>query len=107
MNLDKTSNNDLSDQENMHPYTIDDPFEPPLTTSVEVTIAFPSGPRWLFFATPQLLNDVGDIVEGSSARFHLGALHMIVVSELNLAIIDAVLRDLYKSGELEERTLPL
>ena len=91
----------------MHPYTIDDPFEPPLTTSVEVTIAFPGGPRWLFFATPQLLNDVGDIVEGSSARVHLGALHMIVVSELSLAIIDAVLRDLYKTGELEQRTLPL
>ncbi|NHZ63726.1 hypothetical protein [Massilia genomosp. 1] len=91
----------------MHPYTIDDPFEAPLSISVDVTIAFPSGPRWLSFATPQLLNDVGNIVDGSDARVHLGELHLIVVSELSAAIIDSVLRELYKAGELERRTLAL
>ncbi|MDQ1832545.1 hypothetical protein [Massilia scottii] len=80
-------------------------MEFPLKTCVEVTIAFPTGPRWLFFATPQLLNDVGDTVAGGSARVHLGELHMIVLSELNAATIDAVLRDLHKAGELERRTL--
>lgn len=32
---------------------------------------------------------------------------MIVVSELSLAIIDSVLRDSHKTGELEQRTFPL
>lgn len=88
-------------------YTIDDLIELPLQTSVEVTIAFPTGLRWLFFVTPELLNRVGDFVDGSTARVHLGELHMIVVSELNAGIIDSVLRGLYQDGELERRTLPL
>lgn len=44
----------------MFQYTVDDLIELPLQTSVEVTIAFPTGKRWLFFATPELLNRVGD-----------------------------------------------
>lgn len=88
-------------------YTIDDPIELPLQTSVEVTIAFPTGKRWLFFITPELLNRVGDLVDGSTARVHLGELHMIVVNELSAGIIDSVLRDLHRNGELERRTLPL
>jgi hypothetical protein len=88
-------------------YTIDDLIELPLQTSVEVTIAFPTGKRWLFFVTPELLNRVGDLVDGSTARVHLGELHMIVVSELSAEIIDAVLRDLHQDSELERRTLPI
>ncbi|MDQ1817627.1 hypothetical protein RBA41_30405 [Massilia sp. CCM 9210] len=91
----------------MFQYTIDDLMELPLQTSVEVTIAFPTGKRWLFFATPELLNRVGDLVDGSTARVHLGELHMIVVSELSVEIIDSVLRDLHQNGELERRTLPI
>lgn len=91
----------------MFQYTIDDLIEHPLQTSVEVTIAFPTGKRWLFFVTPELLNRVGDRVDGSMARVHLGELHMIVVSELSAGIIDSVLRDLHQTGELERRTLPL
>jgi hypothetical protein len=87
-------------------YTIDDLIELPLQTSIEVTISFPTGKRWLFFVTPELLNRVGDLVEGSKARVHLGELHMIVASELSAEIIDSVLRDLHKDGELERRTLP-
>jgi hypothetical protein len=87
-------------------YTIDDLIELPLQTSVEVTITFPTGKRWLFFVTPELLNRVGDLVDGSTARVHLGELHMIVVSELSADVIDAVLRDLHQGGELERRTLP-
>ena len=91
----------------MLPYTIDDPITDSLTCSVEVTIDFGDRQRWLFFATPQLLASVGDRVEGTRVRFHLGELHMIVVSELNETIIDRVLRELFEAGELERRTRPL
>lgn len=91
----------------MFQYTIDDSIELPLQTSVEVTISFPSGKRWLFFVTPELLNRVGDDVDGSSAKVHLGELHMIVVSELSVPIIDSVLQELHRTGELERRTLAL
>jgi hypothetical protein len=88
-------------------YTIDDRITDPLTCSVEVTIDFGGAKRWLFFATPQLLASVGDRVEGTQVRVHLGERHMIVVSELNEEIIDKVLRQLDAAGELQDRTLPL
>jgi hypothetical protein len=89
------------------PYTIDDPITDPLTSSVEVTIEIDGQKRWLFFTTPELLASVGDFVEGTQARFHLGERHMIVVSELSEIIIDKVLRSLHASEELLSRTLPL
>lgn len=88
-------------------YTIDDPIEDPLSCSVEVTIDLGHCKRWLFFATPSLLASVGDYVDGTNVRMHLGEKHMIVVSELNPEIIAKVLKQLELSGELEERTLPL
>ena len=88
-------------------YTLDDSIEMPLTTSVEVTIDFPNGMRWLFFVTPELLASSGDFVENTKSRLHLGERHMIVVSEISLAIIESVLRNLAASGDLESRTLPL
>jgi hypothetical protein len=78
-----------------------------LQSSVEVTVTFPAGERWLFFVTPELLNRVGDLVDGSKARVHLGELHMIVVSEISAEIIDSVIQGLHQDGELERRTLPL
>lgn len=89
------------------PYTIDDAISNPLTCSVEVTIDFGSRKRWLYFATPQLLASVGDWVPGTRVRLHLGERHMVVVSDLSIAIIDAVLRQLHAAGELEGRTVPL
>ena len=91
----------------MFSYTIDDPIENSLTCSVEVTIDFPTGKRWLFFVTPSLLAKVGDFVEGTQSRLHLGERHMIVVSDLTPSVIDSVLRQLASTGELESRTLPL
>ena len=91
----------------MYSYTIDGAIESPLTCSVEVTIDLPSGKRWLFFVTPELLATVGDFVENSQVRVHLGEKHMIVVSELTPAVIDAVLLDLMRSGDLESRTVAL
>jgi hypothetical protein len=91
----------------MYSYTFDDAIESPLTCSIEVTVDFPTGKRWLFFVTPELLASVGDFVASTQIRVHLGERHMIVVSELTAPVIDAVLRDLAESGELESRTLPL
>jgi hypothetical protein len=91
----------------MLPYTIDDPITDPLTSSVEVTLDFGDRKRWLCFVTPQLLASVGDRVKGTQVRLHLGERHVIVVSELTVAVIDAVLRQLHAAGELESRTLPL
>jgi hypothetical protein len=91
----------------MFPYHIDDSTESPQITSVEVTIDFPTEKRWLFFCTPELLASVGDFVEGTETRIHLGERHMIVVGTINPEIIDTVLRQLAASGELLHRTLPL
>ena len=91
----------------MLPYTIDDAIGEPLNHSVEVTIDFGGRKRWLFFTTPQLLASVGDQVDGTRVRMHLGEMHMVVVSELSSVVIDAVLRQLHASGELEGRTVPL
>ena len=89
----------------MLPYTIDDPIGDPLTQSVEITIDFGLGKRWLFFVTPQLLASVGDYVDGTKVRMHLGELHMIVVSELTTDVVDKALRQLHASGELESHTI--
>jgi hypothetical protein len=91
----------------MLPYTIDDPLDVQNSCSVEVTIDFGGRKRWLFFATPQLLATVGDYVEGTKVRLHLGELHMIVVSELTAEVIEKVLHQLHTTGELEARTLPI
>jgi hypothetical protein len=91
----------------MFRYTIDDDISDPQKCSVEVTIDFGSQKRWIFFATPQLLASVGDYVEGTKVRIHLGERHMIIVSELSATIIDSVLRQLHAVGELQSRTLPL
>jgi hypothetical protein len=91
----------------MLPYTID-PIDEPLTGAVEVTVDFgSSGKRWCFFATPEVLASVGDWVDGTRVRVHLGVSHMIVVSELNEGIVDRVLRQLYAEGQLEAHTIPL
>jgi hypothetical protein len=91
----------------MIPYTIDDPITDPLTCSVEVTIDLGGQKRWLLFATPELLASVGDFVEDTGIRLHLGERHMVVVSELSEAVIVKVLHRLHSDGELLSRTLPL
>jgi hypothetical protein len=88
-------------------YQIDDSIEEPLTHAIEVTVDLNGQKRWCFFATPQLLASIGDWVDGTQVRVHLGVPHMIVVSELNEEIIDRVLHQLYDSGQLEAHTTPL
>ena len=88
-------------------YQIDDSIEEALKCAIEVTVDFNGEKRWCFFATPQLLASVGDWVDGTQVRVHLGVPHMIVVSELDEEIIDRVLQKLYNGGQLETHTTPL
>jgi hypothetical protein len=92
----------------MLPYTIDDPIEDSQTSTVEVTIDFGNGrKRWCFFITPNQLATNGDLVDKTNVRMHLGVPHMIIVSQLNETIIEAVLKQLFDDGRLEEHTTPL
>src|SRR5215470_2088546 len=85
-------------------YSIDDAITDPLRDTVEVTVDFGGGrKRWLFFITPQQLAAVGDWIEGTRIRMHLGERHMIIVGELSESVIDKVLHQLHASGELEPR----
>jgi|KBSSwiStaDraftv2_1062776.scaffolds.fasta_scaffold3141702_1 hypothetical protein len=89
-------------------FTIDDAVAGAEHGGVEVTITLADDRRrWCFFMTPGDLESAGDFVPGTEVRFHYGASHMIVVSELSRSIIEAVLQHLESTGELEECTRPL
>ena len=82
-------------------FTIDDALADAGRGAVEVTVTMDDGTsRWCYFMTPTALSEAGDWVPGTQVRFHYGAPHMIVVSELNADIVDRVLRHLDKCGEL-------
>jgi hypothetical protein len=52
--------------------------------------------------TPSALATVGDRVNGSEVRVHLGVPHMIVVSEISQGLIERILRRMEADGELLE-----
>ena len=82
-----------------------DPVDEPEQGAVEVAVHLDDGSdRWCFFFDPQRLALVGDLVEGTTVRVHLGVRNMIVVSELTEDIIDRVLRQLDNEGLLLEHT---
>jgi len=84
---------------------IEDPIELSKTSAIEVLIELESGEkRWCFFFTPQGAAASGDWIEGTQVRFHYGASHMIIVSEISEAIIYAALKDLEKQGKIIECT---
>lgn len=51
-------------------YRIEDPISPDLSGAVEVTVDVGGPKRWCFFATPRLLERVGDFVPGTRVRVH-------------------------------------
>ena len=51
---------------------------------------------------PSALATVGDWVDGTEVRVHLGVPHMIVVSEISQDIIERILRRMERDGELLE-----
>jgi hypothetical protein len=89
-------------------YSIDDGPNKTNEGAVEITMVLEDGrKRWCFFFTPQGLATCGDFVDRTQIRIHLGVPWMIVVSELNDEIIDRVLRQLERDGEIEAHTMPI
>ena len=89
-------------------YRIDDDLSGAETSAIEVTIILADERRrWCFFVTPPALGSAGDVLEGTEVRVHFGEPHMIVVSEISQDVIERVLRQLERQGELLRRTLPL
>lgn len=76
--------------------------------AIEVTVRLAGGRRrWCYFMTPAALSAAGDWIPGTRVRFHYGSPHMIVVSEIDAAIVEKVLRYLEAEGELSDCTKPL
>lgn len=92
----------------MKSFTIDDEISQPLTQAIEATIEFVDGSRrWCFFMTPELCASVGDCVADTDVRVHYGCNYMVVVSRLDASIVEKVINDLNRRGELVEHTHPL
>lgn len=86
---------------------IEDPIEHHKTGAIFVTVVMSTGEkRWCFFFTPEGMSSCGDFIEGTSVRFHYGASHMILVSEISQAIIESELKNIEKLGEIELCTRP-
>ena len=86
-------------------FEIQDPLDKPEQGAVEVIVQLDDGSdRWCFFFDPERLSLVGDWVDGTQVRLHLGVSHMIVVSELSSDIIGRVLHQLDGDGSLMEHT---
>src|SRR5687767_1993165 len=82
-------------------FRIDDDLAGASRGAIEVTVTMDDGAsRWCYFMTPPALAAAGDRVPGTQVRFHYGAPHMIVVSELDADIVARVLGRLDESGEL-------
>ena len=86
---------------------IEDPVEDHVKGAIEVIITTKAGEkRWCFFFTPEGMSACGDWISGTGVRFHYGASHMILVSEISESIIESALRDIENRGELEQCTMP-
>lgn len=78
------------------------------TMVIEVSVVTSEGDRrWCFFFTSEGISASGDFIERTKVRFHYGAAHMIVVSEVSVQIIEAALLDIEKQGKVELCTIPL
>ena len=92
---------------NIKSIEIEDPIELHVTMAIEVAIVTTEGEkRWCFFFTPEGMSACGDWIEGTKIRFHYGASHMILVSEISESIIEAALRDIDRQGKIELCTIP-
>lgn len=87
-------------------FEIDDDVADADSGAIEVSVLLIDGRRrWCYFMTPAALSAVGDWVPGTRIRFHYGAPHMIVVSDVDTSIIEKVLQHLDEEGELEACTM--
>ena len=93
---------------NIESIEIEDPIEHHTKGAIEVLITTSAGEkRWCFFFTPAGMAACGDWIPGTNVRFHYGASHMILVSEISENIIESVLRNIASRGELEKCTVSL
>ena len=82
-----------------------DPIELSKTAAIEVLVTLQNGERrWCFFFTPEGAGACGNWIEGTKVRFHYGASHMIIVSEISEAIVRGALKDIEKQGLINECT---
>jgi hypothetical protein len=92
---------------NIESIEIEDPIEFHVKGAIEVSVLMASGEkRWCFFFTPEGMSACGDWIEGTKVRFHFGASHMILVSEISELIIKSALMDIDKQGKIELCTIP-
>jgi len=83
---------------------IEDPIELHKTGAIEVTVFTSTGERrWCFFFTPEGMSSCGNFIEGTSVRFHYGASHMILVSEISH--IESALKDIERWNWVMYKTL--
>jgi len=86
-------------------FTIDDPIEDDYF--VEVTVTLSTGEqRYCVFVTPYTLANYGGqtIIAGRQIRLHYGNANLIIVSELDAELIEAILRVIDSQNELMECT---
>lgn len=92
---------------NIESIEIEDPIDLHKTMAIEVSILTSDKERrWCFFLTPEGMAACGDFIEGTKVRFHYGASHLILVSEISAQIIEAALKNLEKNGMLQQCTIP-
>ena len=84
-------------------FHIDDDLNLAKSGAIEVSLVTKGERRWCYFMTPEALANAGDWVPGTEVRIHY-APNMIVVSEISEEVIEAALRHLASTGELEECT---
>jgi len=90
-------------------FTIDDDLAMQEGGGIEVTLTMRDGSRrWCFFMRPEALQACGDWLDGTKARLHFGAPHMIVLAaELTPAVIERSLKQIDAEGALLGCSLPL
>lgn len=88
-------------------YQIIDTLDAAEQRAIEVEVRLSGQTRWCYFLTPEAITSCGDFVPGTTVRMHLGERHMIVVARVSRVIIEAILLDLARTGELERHTLAL
>ena len=87
---------------------IQDPIDSHAQGAIEVIVEMNNGKkRWCFFFTPQGAANCGDWIDGTKVRFHYGASHMFLVSEISKEIIEAAIKHVEEQGELEQCTLQI
>ncbi len=89
-------------------YRLDDPITLAQEHPIEVTVELSNGDqRWCIFATPSVLANCGDWINGTQVPFHYGNRHVIIAGELSEDLIGRMLQHIDNQGCLVECTLPL